>query len=79
MHITEATHTQFPMIRLAAETGWAPVSPQDALASLYTLTDCLSEKSGVKRSLKDCSEEMILRLRGRIGGELNILNIIFPL
>ena len=32
MHITEATHVQFPMIRHAAEVGWAPVSPQDALA-----------------------------------------------
>ena len=79
MHITEATQAQFPMLRHAAEVGWAPVSPQDALASRYTLTDCPSEKSGVKRSLETFSKDMILRIRGRYRGVLNISNTIFPL
>ena len=30
-NITEATTVQFPMIRHAAEIGWKPLSPQDAL------------------------------------------------
>ena len=30
--ITEAATVQFPMVRHAAEMGWAPLSPSDALA-----------------------------------------------
>ena len=32
LYITEATTVQFPMVRHAAEIGWIPVPPQDALA-----------------------------------------------
>ena len=32
LSITEASAAQFPMVRHAAEVGWAPLSPQDALA-----------------------------------------------
>ena len=31
LNITEATTVQFPMVRHAAEIGWTPLSPQDAL------------------------------------------------
>ena len=31
LHITEAATVQMPMVRHAAEVGWTPVSPQDAL------------------------------------------------
>ena len=32
LHITEASTVQMPMVRHAAEVGWTPVSPQEALA-----------------------------------------------
>ena len=32
LHITEASTVQIPMVRHAAEVGWTPVSPQEALA-----------------------------------------------
>ncbi len=32
LHITEAGSVQFPMVRHAAEVGWIPLPPQDALA-----------------------------------------------
>ena len=32
LHITEAATVQMPMVRHAAEVGWAPVPPQEALA-----------------------------------------------
>ena len=32
LHITEASTVQMPMVRHAAEIGWTPVWPQDALA-----------------------------------------------
>ena len=32
LHITEATTVQMPMVSHAAEVGWTPVSPQEALA-----------------------------------------------
>ena len=31
LNITEAGSVQFPMVRHAAEIGWTPLSPQDAL------------------------------------------------
>ena len=31
LNISEATTVQFPMVRHAAEIGWTPLSPQDAL------------------------------------------------
>ena len=30
-NITEAGAVQFPMVRHAAETGWTPLPPRDAL------------------------------------------------
>ena len=32
IRITEAGTVQFPMVRHAAEVGWAPVPPEEALA-----------------------------------------------
>ena len=32
LHITEASTVQMPMVRHAAEVGWVPVPPQEALA-----------------------------------------------
>ena len=32
LHIAEAGSVQFPMVRHAAEIGWMPLSPSDALA-----------------------------------------------
>ena len=31
LNITEAGSVQFPMVRHAAEIGWTPIPPQDAL------------------------------------------------
>ena len=35
LDITEASSVQFPMVRHAAEVGWIPLPPQDALAMRY--------------------------------------------
>lgn len=32
LNITESGTVQFPMVRHAAETGWTPLTPQEALA-----------------------------------------------
>lgn len=32
LKITEAGTVRFPMVRHAAETGWTPLTPQEALA-----------------------------------------------